>query len=119
MKPAKFYLYRNLNRGGFSLKLRGKVVDYLDTFYMKDVEFRVSKASQNRSRREGQRNVHAYIVADSYTNLNNSDGVSLLGLEEITYNPFHTDTFIVKSTGEPIYKADFIVGINNKVYAQL
>lgn len=119
---AKYYLYRNLVKGGFSIKHRGKVCARCDVFTMYDVEFKISKAGQDRARNRQQRNVHAFMVSDNY----DQHHVSQTGLKnlitssnemkEVTYNPYHNDTFIIKETGEPIISADYAICVDGKVY---
>lgn len=119
---AKYYLYRNLHTGGFSIKHRGKVCSRCNIFTMKDVEFRVSKKGQHQVQKNNQKNVHAYIVADNYQHASISpialdkliiaDGT----MKEITYNPYGESTFYIKETNEPINNADYVICVNGKVY---
>jgi len=113
---ALFYFYRNLNKQGhFSLKHRGKVIDHPVAIKMANPIFKVSIPGQNRVRRERRKNVHAMVGADNY-HIIESDCVDLSGYREVYYCPYQCDTFIIKSTGEPVFSADEIIGINNKVY---
>ena len=114
---AKYYIYRNLNRGGFSVKYKGLVVDRPAEFIATDVEFRVSKPSQDRARRQKSRNVHAYIVCDEYTNTTGTDELQdweLLRADPISYNPYYTDTFMC--SGKPIWLAKRVIAANGKAY---
>ncbi len=63
---AKYYIYRNLHKGGFSVRLRGRVVDYIDEAVCMDVSFKVGLKGRERVLKEGRKNVHAYIVCDTY-----------------------------------------------------
>ena len=113
---AKYYIYRNLNRGGFSIKHKGLVVDRVKSFEALNVEFRVSDASQSRARRQKSRNVHAYIVCEEY---NNGDAVrdwEILKADKVHYNPFYTDTFINHTTQKPLYTAPRVFAFNNTAY---
>jgi hypothetical protein len=67
MNAAKYYIYRNLHTGGFSIKLRGKVVDRSNSFIANDISFKINEIGRQRVIMERQKNVHAYIVADEYT----------------------------------------------------
>jgi len=120
MRKAKFYLYRNLHTGGFSVKHKGLVCARGDIFIMDNVEFRVSEPGSNRAKREQQRNVHAYMVADSYKKpakvFSKMDFKALGKLHRITYNPYKHDTFVDAETEEPITDAKYAIAILGKVY---
>ncbi len=110
---AKYYLYRNLHTGTFSLKHRGRVIKHPTTCLMSVVEFRVSEAGRKRVLKEKRKNVHATVAAqsydDKYTEYNLDD------YEEIYYNPYKTDKFI-DPEGCPVYKAQEVLCTNNKIY---
>lgn len=112
---AKYYIYRNLNRGGFSVKHKGLVVDRTNNFYAENVEFRVSGASQNRARREQRRNVHAYIVCDRYSRPHHPD---VSDYQQLYYHPLTTDTFVIAGTDTPVLEASRVIGTDGKAYVQ-
>lgn len=53
-------VYRNLHRGGYSVRQGGKVVAHSDYVTMLDAEFHVSEAGRQRVLKTGRRNVHAW-----------------------------------------------------------
>lgn len=53
-------VYRNLNRGGYTIRQGGKVRAHADELVLLDVEFVVSGAGHARCLRTGVRNVHAW-----------------------------------------------------------
>jgi hypothetical protein len=53
--------YRNLRRGGYSLRQRGRVVAHADAVMLLDATFVVQKSGWKRSLRERRRNVHAWV----------------------------------------------------------
>lgn len=112
---AKYYIYRNLNRGGFSVKYKGLVVDYLDAFEAINAEFRVSDKGRNRALKQRTRNVHAYLVCDEYQKRKR---VSTKSLQAVYYNPFKTDTFVLENTDTPVtgYLHITVFGKDGKVY---
>lgn len=121
-KAAKYYMYRNLHTGGFSIKHKGHVCARGDIFIMNDVEFRVSRASQDRARETKQKNVHAFAVADNFDQPE-LDGRQLQDLlntvdsmTEITYNPFRNRNFINSKTKKPVKEANQAMAINGKLY---
>jgi len=122
VSKAKYYLYRNLHTGGFSIKQKGLVCARGHVVTMKNVEFKVNAAGSAKAKKEQQRNVHAYMVADNFEVCK----VLASGLEnllktvddmlEITYHPYSDDKFVVKSTNEPIEFAQYAIAVNGKVY---
>ncbi len=53
-------VYRNLWRGGYSIRQGGKVVAHSDYVVLLDAVFHVSEAGRQRILRTGVRNVHAW-----------------------------------------------------------
>jgi hypothetical protein len=117
-RKAKFYLYRNLRTGGFSIKQHGLVCDRGDIFVMHNVEFHVSDAGNARAKKEQQRNVHAYMVAEEYEKLNGAVWHEDSNLIRVTYHPFKDSTFVIADTGEPILHANYAIAIKGKVYVK-
>ena len=113
---AKFYLYRNLRTGGFSIKHHGLVCDRGDIFEMHNVEFHVSDAGSTRAKKTQQRNVHAYMVAEEYRKFDSVVWHEDSELVRVTYHPMHHTTFIIADTGEPILHADYAIAFKGKVY---
>lgn len=115
-RKAKFYLYRNLHTGGYSIKQRGIVCARGDFFVMRNVKFQVSKPGNKRVKDQQSRNVHAYMVADNY-----NAGANVLwqpsAMQRVTYNPYKNDTFVNAETGAEITEASYAICSNNgKVY---
>lgn len=122
---AKYYAYRNLRTGGFSIKHKGIVIERPDVFVMTNVSFNVSQAGRDRAIKEKQRNVHAYLVSDNYEVFDFGDdryvsiGCHILNNDmftEVTYNPFHLKTFVTKDNKIPVTWTDYVVFIDDKVY---
>jgi len=125
VSKAKYYAYRNLHTGGFSIKNKGKVIERPFMFIMVDAEFRVSQAGRKRAIDQQQRNVHAYVVADYVESYDFDDdrvisiGVNIFNnklFTEVTYNPFHLDSFVTADKKIPVEKSEFIVALQDKVY---
>lgn len=112
---AKYYLYRNLHTGGFSIKYKGLVVERDDYFLLRDIEFRVNENGRQRVQTEKRKNVHAFLVATGYKTFKSAPR-TVDGLLQVTYNLYKNSTFVVASTGEPIYEAKYAVTTNGKVY---
>lgn len=108
MNKAKYYIYRNLHTGGFSIRYRGRVIDRLNTFSAQTVEFKVNESGRQRVIKEGRKNVHAFVVADRYKGLINSD-YELDRLLRIKYNPytnaqFNCQGFDIHTASEVVFK---------------
>lgn len=125
MSVAKYYGYRNLHTGGFSIKHKGLVCETPFMFIMIGAEFRVSEAGRVRANKSGQRNVHAFVVAASYESYDLSDDLALgIGANvlnskmftEVTYNPFYLSSFVTKADKIPVTESEFIVAIQDKMY---
>lgn len=118
-RKAKFYMYRNLHTGGFSIKQHGLVYDRGDLFTMDNVEFRVSKPGSKRAKNDHRRNVHAYMVAENYSKPMPEKfrpEMFIAKMTQVTYHPFRDDTFVIADTDEPITKADYAIAYKGRVY---
>ncbi len=96
----------------FSIKFDGRVILHSNSVVLTDVKFKVSKKGQERVRREKRKNVHATLQTHNIQ----EKVMSEIGLKEVYYNPYTTDTFIMKDSGEPIFYAHKVLAKNNKIY---
>jgi len=108
----KYYIYRNLHKNMFSVKYDGKVIKWTNFEIIKNVEFKVSQKGRERVIKEKRKNVHATIAGDLIDSIN----LKNYELIELYYNPYITETFQIKYNKEPIYNADLVLVINNKMY---
>jgi len=113
MNSAKYYIYRNLHTGGFSVRYRGRVIDRLSIFTAQNVTFKVNESGRQRVVKDGRKNVHAFVVADRYKGLINK-GCELDNLTKITYNPY-IDTQFKYRTSE-IHSAEEVVFKDGKCF---
>jgi hypothetical protein len=101
MKDVRVY-WNTRNRLFSIQQMRGGrwiVVARAETFVLDNVEFDVSIAGRDRCRREGQKNVHAYMCAEwitlpgepGFSDTEDSGDV----FERMTYNPYRDDGFTV------------------------
>ena len=112
----KVMVYYNLHKHTFSVTYQGKVILHADMVKLRDVEFRVREGGKEKVRSEKNKNVHAFVIGtledfceypcDNYTTP--SDSIV------VTYNPYKYDSFVIKDTEEPIYKANEVEMINSK-----
>lgn len=101
-KPVQ--VYRNLRKKCYSVRQSGRVVDHVHSLYLRDTKFVVQPAGRERVRREGRKNVHAYI-----------QGIIVPELEWIKqpravfYDPYKFDTFVDGMTWEPVHSASRVL----------
>lgn len=99
----KVRMYWNLHKKIWSVQdcKTGRVTDHVPALTLADAKFVVRKAGQERVRREGKKNVHAFAVG--HISLNN--GTAVFGGRKVSYNPYKNDTFVCIDTGEPVTDA--------------
>ena len=103
----KVRVYRNLHRKCISVKQDGIVKCWTTNIVLKDCKFIISKAGQKRVRNEKRKNVHAFV--EGYlVNVRETDKLKSSTWTESYYNPYHTDTFQERKTGQPITSAKFV-----------
>lgn len=99
-------VYRCLNRKGrvYSIRQKGLVVGHTEDLYLKDCEFVVNKAGQERCRKTNNRNVHSFIRG--YV-VPHSEGIMTFwgALHYIDYNPYTDDTFIIPKNNKPVHES--------------
>jgi hypothetical protein len=126
-------VYRNLHNDTFSVRRNGKVVKHLanwQTIFLKDVKFAVQPAGREKVRREGKKNVHAFIrgtyLAPStfpHTTSEFKDKCT----EWVTYNPYQNDHFTATVTDpettftsyQDVHEAKLVTLTYGYVYAAL
>lgn len=109
--------YFNLHEHLYSVRAlsgrhKGLVVAHTREIRLSNVTLVVQKAGRERVRREKRKTVHAFVRGTWET------FVSDQGLG-VTYNPYLHESFVMRETGEPIYKADALVGIVEGMRAYL
>ena len=125
-------VYRNLHNNTFSIRRDGKVVKHLEnwmTLYLQDVKFAVQPAGREKVRREGKKNVHAYVRG---TVIKAEDHNLIETFEDkcnvwVTYNPYQNDTFVASvpdpettfTTFQSVLKANLVTLNQGYVYASL
>jgi hypothetical protein len=113
-------VYYNLHKHTFSVQKSGIVVLHADFVKLSNVEFRVRKGGLEKVRKEKTKNVHAFVIGtlEDYCEYpcdnipEDSEG------EIISYNPYKNDSFVIKSTQEPIFHGEEVNMVNgtNKIY---
>lgn len=108
-------VYWNLHKHLFSVRAlegpnKGRVISHSRGITLTDVKFAVQPAGRERVRREGKKNVHAFVrgrIANSDLALYVVSDADFSD-EKITYNPYIYDTFVNVKTKEPIFKTDCV-----------
>ena len=110
--------YWNFHKKMFSVRHKGRVIAHTPIFFLSNARFSVGKAGNAKVRREGRKNVHAFIRGDW------TEKPSITGMiQKVTYNPYkHTD-FMVCGWHEngyaPIFSAPYVTGSNFSGSAQV
>ena len=105
----KVRVYWNLHKHKWSVQSckTGLVKDHKQHITLQDAKFVVRKGGQERVRKEGKKNVHAFAVGTVST----LDGPAFFSdyCRPVSYNPYVNDTFVFRDTGESVTDIDTIV----------
>ena len=118
---AKYYTYRNLNRGiTFSTKFKGHVMQYYETAVIFGGMFSVSESSRLRCLAVKRRNVHAFIVSSLPPQFITPETPLQIPpmetLDEVKYNPYKHPLFHNARTGEPVLSSDRVYLTGGRAY---
>lgn len=116
----KVMVYYNLHKHTFSVKYDDKVILHSDYVKLGDVEFRVRQGGKEKVRIEKSKNVHVFVIGKllDYCEYPCDNIPNPSSDEIVTYNPYKYDTFVYKSTEEPVFNAKEVEMINsqNKIF---
>jgi len=104
----KVRVYWNLHRRKWSIQQDGLVIGHKESVNLTDASFVVRRKGQERVRREGTKNVHAFAEGwypkhyVMYMPQIKTDG------RFVTYNPYKNDTFVYVDNGEPVGEVESI-----------
>lgn len=120
-EEMKADVYRNLHKKCMSIRSReksdyGRVRAHAQSLIMQKCNFVVREKGRQRVILEKRKNVHAFVrgkLIQIYVN----PTLPLDEFVEVTYNPYHSGSFYIKSTGQPICYADSVIIRKNKVFA--
>jgi hypothetical protein len=116
----KVMVYYNLHKKTFSVRYDNKVILHADYVKLSDVEFRVRTGGKERVRQEKNKNVHAFVIGTllDYCEYPCENLPSEPNDNIVTYNPYKYDSYVMKNTEEPIYRANEVEMINlkNKIF---
>jgi len=99
----KVDVYFNFHKKVFSVRHKGKVVDYTKSIMLEGVKFVVQKAGRKRVLKEGRKNVHAFVrgvIHEPWV-----DGVTTTEYKStsVSYNPYRSGNFTDKD-GKPVHE---------------
>ncbi len=115
---SKLYIYRNLNRGGFSIKQNGLVINRFDNTNIGIVinpKFQVSEKVSAKIKQTKHRQVHAYVVTDTTFETNQAPPAHIASLPTLKYNP-HIESQFRSSDGTDLSEIEAVVFYNNNAY---
>lgn len=119
-----YKIYRNLHKNCFSVlkydkeKKGYRLHAHVDEAILSGVKTKVSEAGRKRVLKEKAKNVHAFIFAKSFSPLM-SGTLRLIPHaypDELYYNPYTTQQFINKTTGENVTDCNTVMLKNCKAY---
>ena len=113
-------VYYNLHKHTFSVRSNNRVVIHADYVKLVDVEFKVRQGGREKVVQEKQKNVHSFVIGTlvDYCNYPCKDMPIEPNNNIVTYNPYKYNSFVMKDTEEPIYRAGVVKMINsrNKIF---
>lgn len=116
----KVMIYYNLHKQTFSIIYKGLVVNHCDYVKLSDVEFRVRPGGREKVIKEKRKNVHSFVIGTlmDYCKFPCENLPSEPNSNVVTYNPYKYDSYVMKDTEEPIYRAGEVEMINsrNKIF---
>jgi len=112
-------VYRNLHTGKMSVReAGGRVLTHEDQVFLANPRFVVQPAGRERVRREGKKNVHAFVRGElrGFSVGQNLGFDNWQQWEEATYNPYKYDSFVAKADETPLDYASRAVVTTRGVY---
>ena len=110
----KVFVYKNLHQDCWSIKQDGLVKAHTDDLDLWDCAFHVNAKGRAKVLEEKRKNVHAGIKG--YIDcLGQVEYAPWAEHCEVTYNPYKYDSFVDKTTEEPIYYSSYSRLSHNQV----
>lgn len=101
--------YWNLHKHCYSIRVNGRVVAHRACISVEDVTLAVQPAGRERARREGRKNVHAFVRGTW-----NEDWVpERADICVLAYNPHQADTFMT-TTNRAVTRCTRVVGLTRE-----
>jgi hypothetical protein len=97
----KVRVYRNLHKGGFSIKKGGLVVAHADEVHLVGVTTIINEKDRQEVIRTKTKGVHAYVIGKfTHESFNENDARTMY------YNPYKVATFVDDVTFQEVSKAN-------------
>ena len=106
-KPVR--VYKNLNKGCWSIQQNGLVKAYSDEINLFNCEFLVNQKNRQRVIKTKRKNVHAFVrgyIWDTPIDL----------IKQVSYNPYVNWYFYDTNDLVSVHKAHFVRGIDGKLF---
>jgi len=104
----KVRVYWNLHKKCWSVQdcKTNKVIDHIKDIVLEDAKFIVREGGQRRARREGKKNVHAFVVGYIYKGkgIPYAKGRLHLDWDRVKYNPYTDNYFMHQGMSDNQYK---------------
>jgi hypothetical protein len=108
----KVFVYKNLHKDCWSIKQDGLVKAHATSVEMWDCSFRVNAKGRAKVLEEKRKNVHAGVIG--YIDCLGQGDFTRIE-QQVTYNPYKYDSFVDKTTEEPVYYSSFAHLRHNQV----
>ena len=116
----KVMVYYNLHKHTFSISRNSRVITHADYVKLTDVEFRVRQGGREKVIREKSKNVHSFVIGtlEDYCKYPCENLPSEPNSNIVTYNPYKYNSYVIKDTEEPIYRAGEVelINLRNKIF---
>jgi len=106
-EEREVFVYKNLHKNCWSIKQDGLVKAHTTELNLYNCAFKISKAGQDRVRKEKRKNVHAGIKGvikdDTFERVWSDLPEDMM--VEVTYNPYKNNSFVHRHDNSPRYFA--------------
>lgn len=110
----KVMVYYNLHKHTFSVTYKDRLISHSDYVKLSDVEFRVRQGGRERVLKDKKKNVHSFVIGTllDYCKYPCENLPSEPNNNIVTYNPYKYNSYVMKDTEEPVYRAGEVEMIN-------
>lgn len=116
----RVFVYYNLHKHCFSVKAlegpaKGLVILHTQRIWLEQARFKVSQAGRQRVLRERRKNVHAGVEGQW---LPAEDSPHPLAAQQIRYNPYLFDQFVLATNGNSVHQAERVCLDHGHIWAE-
>ena len=106
-KPVR--VYKNLNKGCWSIQQNGLVKAYSDEINLFNCKFLVNQSNRHRVIKTKRKNVHAFVIGYIW-----NTPIDLI--KQVSYNPYVNWYFYDVNDLVSVHKANFVRGVDGKLF---